>query len=263
MLRSNANSVYLKGRAEVSTHLSAGFARHDSIGLIVQESLLQWCILSDGKQLTADINGIYFYCFITVFTSIIMHDKYTYFWIFWTVGFYLNCGVTLTWCMFSIFSMSSPEHTNTLHCLQLRLILDGDSFIIPFCCFFFIFTFSSIMACIWNSLIYTKPNDLYCAWGIMECIFWSRFSLSSRSLLDSSCTLWRWLCSSFSRGIRLHSLSLPPQILPPPPVCNYCPLLFLDHGPAEREKQHFLPLHSCGSDTSAREDKSLMASFGK
>ncbi len=117
-----------------------------------------------------------------------MHDKHhvyhqcTYFWIFCegktkkvfvTVGFYLNCGVTLTWCMFSIFSMSSPEHTNTLHCLQLRLILDGGSFIIPFCCFFFIFTFSSIMACIWNSLIYTKPNNVSfkSTWGILECIF--------------------------------------------------------------------------------------------
>lgn len=78
---------------------------------------------------------------------------------------HLNCGVTLTLWMFSMISMSLPVQMSLLQPRQLNFTSDGSSFLMSSCFFIFILNLYSIIACIWNSWIWTNRSKLISSLG--------------------------------------------------------------------------------------------------
>lgn len=79
----------------------------------------------------------------------------------WT---YLNSGVILTWCIFSITWIWSPVQATTLQFLQRKLITDG--FALQFFAILLLtFIFFSIILCICNSKICIEKR-IFCGFFI-------------------------------------------------------------------------------------------------
>lgn len=130
--------------------------------------------------------------------------------------------------------MSSPVHTGLLQPRQFNFSSEGHPFLMHFCFFFFALSFSSIMACIWNSSIWTKhakPSTQSETWCFILTYFYVYIPFCC---ILSDLRLWscQWLCSSCLCDTRWRSLFQPRLSLWSPPECRCCPPLFLDLGPA-------------------------------
>ena len=162
---------------------------------------------------------------------------------------YLNCGVRLTLCMSSMISMSSPLQACSLQPLQLNFTLDGFSFFMPFCFFFFASTLFSIIACIWYSMIWGKVHNvteksLTAMWVSVYPTtkrFWEDIPVCHTPL---ALMLWfsQLLCPSWSCGTHWQPPFQPPQSSSPQPESNCCPQPFLCLSPAKGRANDKQPL---------------------